>query len=150
MLSREQNDLITQTGPDTPGGDMFWRYWHPVLLSEELPASGGPVPIDILGEELVAFRDEQNCIGLLDRHWSHRGTDISYGRLENGGLRCLYHGWLYDVNGKCLEQPAEPPGSQFKAKYVSLRMPPTKPAAPSSPVWAPARRRNFRHRNISI
>ena len=107
-------------------------------------------PIDFLGEELVDFRDEQDRIGLLDRHWSHRGTDISYGRLENGGLRCLYHGWLYDVNGKCLEKPAEPPGSQFKAKYVSLRMPPTKPAAPSSPVWAPARRRNFRHRNISI
>ena len=150
MLSREQNDLITQAGPDTPGGDMFRRYWHPVLLSEELPAGGDPVPIDILGEELVVFRDEQNRIGLLDRHCSHRGTDISYGRLENGGLLCLYHGRLYDVNGKCLERPAEPPGSQFKDKICQRRMPPTKPAAPSSPIWAPARRRNFQLMNTSI
>lgn len=116
MLSREQNDLITQTGPGTPGGDMFRRYWHPVLLSDELPPGGDPVPIDILGEELVAFRDEQDRIGLLDRHCCHRGADISYGRLENGGIRCLYHGWLFDVNGQCLEQPAEPPGSTFKDK----------------------------------
>jgi len=113
MLTKEQNDLLTQVGPGTPGGELLRRYWQPVALAEELPPGGDPVPVRILGEDLVLFRDEQGRLGLLGLHCSHRRTDLSYGRIENGGLRCLYHGWLYDVSGRCLEQPGEPKGSTF-------------------------------------
>ncbi len=114
MLSKQEHQLLTQTGPGTPCGELFRRYWQPVALSEELPLGGFPIPIEIMGEELVLFRDEQNRVGLLDLHCSHRAADLSYGRVEDGGLRCIYHGWLYDVNGRCLETPAEPEGSNLK------------------------------------
>jgi len=114
MLSQEENALVTQTGPGTPGGDLFRRYWQPLALAEELPRGGAPLPVRLLGEELVLFRDEQGLPGLLGLHCAHRGADLSYGRLEDGGLRCLYHGWLYDGAGRCLEQPGEPAGSTFK------------------------------------
>src|SRR5436309_9617852 len=110
MLSTEENELLTRTGPGTPGGDLFRRYWQPAGLSEELPVGGAPVPIRLLGEDLVLFRDDRGQPGLLGLHCSHRGADLSYGRLEDGGLRCIYHGWLYDVHGRCLEQPGEPAG----------------------------------------
>src|SRR5919202_504158 len=113
MLSKEENDLLTQTGPGTPGGNLLRRYWQPVALAEELPIDGPPLPVRILGEDLVLFRDQEHRIGLLGVHCAHRGADLSYGRLEDGGLRCLYHGWLYDVQGRCLEQPGEPAGSTF-------------------------------------
>ncbi len=114
MLTKEENDLLTQTGPGTPAGRMLRSYWQPAALSEELPAGGAPVPLRLFGEDLVLFRDEQGRVGLLGLHCSHRGTDLSYGRLEDGGLRCVYHGWLYDVTGTCLETPAEPPGSRLR------------------------------------
>jgi phenylpropionate dioxygenase-like ring-hydroxylating dioxygenase large terminal subunit len=123
MLTREQNDLVTRTGPGTPGGEMLRRYWQPVALARELPPGGDPLAVDVLGEELVLFRDDQNRVGLLDRHCCHRGTDLSFGRCENGGLRCLYHGWLYDVNGRCMEQPAEPKGSTLKDKVRQTAYP---------------------------
>src|SRR5512134_519583 len=99
MLSREENRLITQTGPNTPGGELLRRYWQPVALQEELPAAGAPLPVRILSEDLVLFRDDLGELGLLGRHCSHRRADLSYGRVENGGLRCLYHGWLFDRQG---------------------------------------------------
>jgi phenylpropionate dioxygenase-like ring-hydroxylating dioxygenase large terminal subunit len=108
MLTQEENDLLTRTGPGTPGGELLRRYWQPVALAEELPPGGAPLPVRILGEDLVLFRDDQGRPGLLGIHCSHRGADLSYGRLEDGGLRCIYHGWLYDVHGRCLEQPGEP------------------------------------------
>src|SRR6266567_6566498 len=108
MISREENELLIQTGRGTPAGELIRRYWQPVALSEELPAGGAPLSVRILGEELVLFRDDQGRVGLLGIHCSHRGADLSYGRIEDGGLRCLYHGWLYDVHGRCLEQPGEP------------------------------------------
>lgn len=111
MLTKEQNDLITRTGPGTPAGKLLRCYWQPVALAEELPVGGAPLSVKILGEELVLFRDEQGRPGLLGLHCSHRGSDLSFGRLEDGGIRCVYHGWLYDVEGRCLEQPAEPAGS---------------------------------------
>jgi phenylpropionate dioxygenase-like ring-hydroxylating dioxygenase large terminal subunit len=86
------------------------RYWQPVALSEELPQGAAPLKVRILSEELALFRDDQGRPGLLGLHCAHRGTDLSYGRVENGGLRCLYHGWLYDINGCVLEQPGEPGG----------------------------------------
>ncbi len=116
MLTKELNELVTQTGPGTPGGNLMRRYWQPVLLAEELPPGGAPIPVRLLGEDLVAFRDEQGQPGLLRLHCSHRGADLSYGRLEDGGLRCIYHGWLYDIRGHCLEQPGEPAGSTFHEK----------------------------------
>jgi phenylpropionate dioxygenase-like ring-hydroxylating dioxygenase large terminal subunit len=110
MISREENELLTQSGRGTPCGELMRRYWQPVALAEELPAGGAPLSVRILGEDLALFRDEGGRIGLLGLHCSHRGTDLSYGRIENGGLRCLYHGWLYDIHGRCLEQPGEPGG----------------------------------------
>src|SRR5688572_21813014 len=116
MLSQEENDLICRVSPGTPGGEFQRRYWQPAGLSEELPIDSPPVPVRLLGEDLVLFRDSDGQPGLLGIHCSHRGADLSYGRLEDGGLRCIYHGWLYDVSGRCLEQPGEPPGSTFAEK----------------------------------
>src|SRR6266513_1201924 len=114
MITAEENQLLTQTNPQTPCGELLRRYWQPVALSEELPKDGAPLKVKILGEELVLFRDDQGRLGLIGLHCSHRGTDLSYGRIEDGGLRCVYHGWLYDVRGRCLETPAEPPGSHLR------------------------------------
>ena len=113
MLTQEENELLTRTGSGTPCGELMRRYWLPAALAEELPVRGAPLPIRHLGEDLVLFRDDQGRPGLLGLHCSHRGADLSYGRVEDGGLRCLYHGWLYDINGRCLEQPGEPAGSSF-------------------------------------
>ena len=123
MLSQEENQLLTQTGPGTPGGDLFRRYWHPVAMSEELLPDGAPLNVRILSEELVLFRDDQGRPGLLGLHCAHRGTDLSYGRCEDGGLRCVYHGWLYDIHGRCLEQPGEPRGSQYYKEIRHLSYP---------------------------
>jgi len=114
MISTEENNLLTQTGPKTAAGELLRRYWQPVALCEELPPGGAPVKVRIMNEDLVLFRDDQGRPGLLGLHCSHRGTDLSYGRVENGGLRCLYHGWLYDVAGCVLEQPGEPGGGANK------------------------------------
>ena len=114
MVSRAENELLTRTGPGTPGGDLMRCYWHPVALTEELPPEGAPVPVRILGEDLVLFRDDKGRPGLLGLLCPHRCADLSYGRIEDGGIRCLYHGWLFDVDGNCLDQPAEPPESTYK------------------------------------
>jgi phthalate 4,5-dioxygenase len=113
MLSHEENELVTRVGPGKPAGELLRRYWQPAALAEELPVGGAPIPVRLMGEDLVLFRDERGRPGLLGIHCSHRGADLSYGRIEDGGLRCLYHGWLYDVAGQCLEQPGEPAGSTF-------------------------------------
>ena len=114
MMTKEENELLTRTGRGTPGGELLRRYWQPVALSAELPAGAAPLSIKILGEELVLFRDDKGRPGLLGIHCSHRGTNLSYGRVEDGGLRCLYHGWLYDVEGRCLQQPGEPGGGEHR------------------------------------
>jgi phenylpropionate dioxygenase-like ring-hydroxylating dioxygenase large terminal subunit len=123
MLSAEDNDLITHTGPGTPGGDLFRRYWQPVALAEELPIEGAPIPVRLLGEELALFRDESGSPGLIGLHCPHRGADMSYGRLEDGGLRCIYHGWLFDRHGNCLEQPGEPAGSTYYQRIHTAAYP---------------------------
>ena len=114
MLTPEQNRLLTETGPGTPGGALLRRYWQPVGLSEEIHVDSAPKPVRILSENLVLYRDEHGSAGLLGLHCPHRGVDLSYGRIEDGGLRCLYHGWLFARDGRCLEQPGEPAGSTFK------------------------------------
>jgi phthalate 4,5-dioxygenase len=111
MMSAQENDLITRIGPGTPCGALMRRYWQPAALVEELE---GPRPVKavrLLGEDLVLFRDEAGRYGLLDRHCPHRGADLAYGRREDGGLRCSFHGWLFDVTGQCRDTPAEPEDS---------------------------------------
>jgi phenylpropionate dioxygenase-like ring-hydroxylating dioxygenase large terminal subunit len=88
------------------------HYWQPAALSEEMPPGGNPLPVKLLGEELVLFRNEQGRVGLIDAHCAHRGSDLSYGRLEDGGLRCIYHGWLFDVDGKIIDMPGEADGGK--------------------------------------
>jgi phthalate 4,5-dioxygenase oxygenase subunit len=117
MFSREENEYLTRVGPATPMGALFRRYWIPALLSEEIALPDSPpVQVRLLGEDLVAFRDSNGRIGLLDEHCSHRGTSLFYGRNEECGLRCIYHGWKYDVEGFVLDTPAEPADSDFKKK----------------------------------
>jgi len=109
MLTKQENELVTRTGPDAPMGRLLRRYWVPALLSEEIPdVDCSPVQVRLLGEELVAFRDSQGRIGLVGEHCMHRGTSLFYGRNEESGLRCIYHGWKYDVEGRVLDTPAEP------------------------------------------
>jgi phthalate 4,5-dioxygenase len=117
MFSREENERLTRVGAGTPMGEVMRRYWIPALLAEEIPAPDcPPVRVRLLGEDLVAFRDTSGKIGLLGEHCSHRGTSLFYGRNEECGLTCIYHGWKYDVDGNVLATPAEPPGSDFKSK----------------------------------
>ena len=117
MLSKELNALLTRTGPGTPMGELMRRSWLPALLSEEVPEPDSPpAQVRMLGEELVAFRDSEGRIGLLEDHCLHRGTSLYYGRNEECGLRCVYHGWKFDVSGRVVDTPAEPTGSRFKEK----------------------------------
>ena len=113
MMTREQNELLTRIGPEAPAGQLLRRYWQPIALVEEL---AGPRPLKtvrVLGQDLVLFRGPDGRLGLLDRDCPHRGADLAFGRLEDGGLRCLFHGWLFDIEGRCLETPAEPPESRI-------------------------------------
>jgi len=124
MLSREENELLTRVGVGTPMGELMRRYWIPALLAEEIPAPDCPaVRVRLLGEDLVAFRDSRGRIGLLGEHCAHRGTSLFFGRNEECGLRCVYHGWKYDVDGQVLETPAEPPDSEFKKKLRHIAYP---------------------------
>src|SRR5512140_2729325 len=117
MLRKEQNDLLTQTGPGTPMGELFRRSWQPVLLAEELPENEcPPVRVKLLSERLLAFRDSEGRLGLIDEFCAHRGVSLWFGRNEESGLRCPYHGWKYDVNGQCVDVPSEPAESGYCQK----------------------------------
>ncbi len=120
MLSAEQNRLVTLTGPDAPAGALLRRYWQPAALVEEFPADRPVIPVRLMGEDLVAFRAADGGYRLTGARCPHRGADLRFGRLEDGGIRCAFHGWLFDGKGNCLEQPAEPAGSDF---HASIRMP---------------------------
>ena len=109
MLTSEDNELITRVGPGTPMGDLLRRYWVPACLSVELPDPGGaPLRIRLLGEDLVAFRDRQGKVGLLEEACPHRGASLYFGRNDDCGLRCVYHGWQFDTAGACVDMPSEP------------------------------------------
>jgi phthalate 4,5-dioxygenase len=106
--SQEEAEILTRVGPGTPMGEVFRRYWLPALLSTEIPEPDcPPVQVLLLGENLVAFRDTEGKVGLVAENCPHRGTSLFYGRNEEGGLRCPYHGWKYDTSGQCVDQPAE-------------------------------------------
>jgi phthalate 4,5-dioxygenase len=117
MLSREENELLTRTGAGTPMGEVMRRYWLPALLAWEIPEPDcPPVRVKLLGEAMVAFRDTQGRIGLLEEFCAHRGTSLWLGRNEQSGLRCVWHGWKYDVNGQCIDQLNEPGATNFAQK----------------------------------
>src|SRR5438270_373462 len=108
MLTPEENELLTRVGPGTPMGEVLRRYWTPALIADELPeADCNPVRLRLFGEDLVAFRDSSGRVGILEEFCPHRGASLFYGRNEQDGLRCIYHGWKFDVSGKTLETPNE-------------------------------------------
>ena len=126
MLSAADNELLTRTGPGTLMGEYFRRYWLPVALSRELPEpDGAPLRVQMLGEQLLAFRDTQGRVGLIEPACAHRGADLFYGRNEEGGLRCVYHGWKYDVDGRCIDMPNVPEGASYRGK-ISIHAYPTR------------------------
>jgi phthalate 4,5-dioxygenase len=116
MLSRENNETLTRVGPGTPMGDVLRHYWHPFLYPNELPPDGPPLRIRLLGEDLVAFRTSSGDVGLIQNNCPHRGASLFFGRNEEEGLRCVYHGWKFNAVGDCVDMPNEPPESNFKHK----------------------------------
>jgi phenylpropionate dioxygenase-like ring-hydroxylating dioxygenase large terminal subunit len=119
MLTQAQNETLTRTGPGTPMGALFRRFWVPVLLSRELAEPDGPpVRVTVMGEELVAFRDSAGRVGLIEPRCPHRGANLFFGRNEEGGIRCIYHGWKFGADGGCLEIPTMPRDS---VAYEPLR-----------------------------
>ena len=124
MLSAEDDEILTRVGPGTPMGDLLRRYWTPALLSLELPAPDcPPVRVRLLGEDLVAFRDTVGRVGLLQENCPHRGASLYFGRTEQCGLRCPYHGWQFDVDGRCVDMPSEPRSSTFKDRVTATAYP---------------------------
>jgi phenylpropionate dioxygenase-like ring-hydroxylating dioxygenase large terminal subunit len=124
MLSHEDNELLTRVGPGTPMGELMRQYWIPALMSSELPEPDGPpMRVRLLREDLIAFRDSQGRVGLLGNHCPHRGASLFFGRNEEDGLRCVYHGWKFDVAGACVDMPNEPAESSFKNKVHATAYP---------------------------
>jgi phthalate 4,5-dioxygenase len=117
MVSQAENELITRVGPGTPMGNVLRRYWMPALLAEDLPATDcAPVRVRLLGEDLVAFRDSEGKVGLIEEFCPHRLASLFLGRNEESGLRCVYHGWKFDTAGNCVDMPSEPATSSFKER----------------------------------
>lgn len=134
MLTVEENERITRVGPGTPMGKLFRRYWWPVCLSKELPEiDGAPIRIRLLGEDLVAYRDSENKIGLVEAYCPHRRAPLFFGRNEECGLRCVYHGWKFNRHGDCVDMPSEPAGTTLQAKAKILAYP---TAEKGGVVWA--------------
>ena len=123
MLSKEDNDLLTLTNPGTPMGALFRRFWLPVMLSQELPQPDGPpARVRVMGEDFVAFRDTKGRVALIDPHCPHRGANLFFGRNEDCGIRCVYHGWKFDVNGECVEAPALKDAGNYDALRARARL----------------------------
>jgi phthalate 4,5-dioxygenase len=124
MLTTEENKLISRVGPGTEMGDLMRHYWLPALLSRELPSADcDPVRVVLLGEKLIAFRDSSGQVGLIANHCPHRGASLFFGRNEELGLRCVYHGWKFSVDGTCVDMPNEPAESDFKQKVKAVAYP---------------------------
>ena len=150
MLTAEENEMLTRVGAGTPAGELLRRYWHPVTIAKDLSTENPTKFVRILGEDLVLFQSTKGEVGLLEDRCSHRGASLSYGRVEERGIACAYHGWLYDIQGNCLETPAEPATSNFcrtvKHKAYPVQKlaglswayfgPPPAPVIPKYDVWA--------------
>ena len=133
MLTREDNELMCRVGPGTPMGETLRQYWHPLLLSTELPTTDcPPIRARLLGEDLIAFRDSSGRVGIVTNNCPHRGASLFFGRNEEDGLRCVYHGWKFDVTGRCVDMPSEPAESNFKDK---VRVPAYKAEERGGVVW---------------
>src|SRR5665213_700516 len=123
-ITEEQNERLTRVGPGTPMGKVFRSYWIPACLSEEVPAPDAPpIRVQLLGEDLIAFRDTNGDVGLVEAYCAHRRAPLFYGRNEECGLRCVYHGWKFDKTGACVDVPSEPPQSQMKEHVRILAYP---------------------------
>src|ERR687897_490333 len=134
MLSKEDNELLCRVGPGTPMGELMRQYWLPGALSSELPErDGAPMRLRLLGENLIAFRVTSGAIGVVQNSCPHRGASLFFGRNEEDGLRCVYHGWKWDVSGACPDMPSEPAESNFKSK-VHARAYPTRER--NGIIWA--------------
>lgn len=126
MLSAADNELLTRTGPGAAMGEYFRRHWLPVALSRELPEpDGAPIRLRVMGEDLVGFRATDGRVGLVEPACAHRGANLFFGRNEEGGLRCIYHGWKYDVEGRCVEMPNVPADAAYHGK-ISIKAYPTR------------------------
>ena len=124
MLTPVDNEFLTKVGPGTPMGNLLRQFWHPFLPSRDLPERDGPMKrVRLLGEDLVIFRDSNGDVGLVAENCPHRGASLFFGRNEEGGLRCNYHGWKYDVTGACLDMPNEPAESNFVEKVRAVAYP---------------------------
>jgi phenylpropionate dioxygenase-like ring-hydroxylating dioxygenase large terminal subunit len=124
MLRKEENEYLCHIGPGTPMGAMFRQYWLPALLSSELPGpDSDPVRVMLLGEQLIAFRDTNGAVGLLQNNCPHRGASLFFGRNEEAGLRCVYHGWKFSASGECIDMPNEPAESDFRTKVRATAYP---------------------------
>jgi phthalate 4,5-dioxygenase oxygenase subunit len=134
MLTQEQNETLTRTSAGTPMGDLMRRYWIPVLLDWELSEPDGPpVMVTLLGEELVAFRQTDGRVGLVAAHCAHRRAHLFYGRNEEDGIRCVYHGWKFDISGQCVDMPNEPEVSRFRDR---VRIPAYSTYEAGGVIWA--------------
>jgi phthalate 4,5-dioxygenase len=124
MLTQQDNELVTRVGPGTPMGNLMRQYWVPTMLSSELPAPDcDPARVLLLGEKLIAFRDSNGKVGLLANNCPHRGASLFFGRNEESGMRCVYHGWKFDVSGACVDMPNEPAESDFRTRVRAVAYP---------------------------
>ena len=129
---------LTEVGPGTPMGNLLRRYWHPIGLAGDATAT--PRKVRVLGEDLILFRDGQGRPGLVYPHCSHRGASLYYGKVEDRGIRCCYHGWVFDVQGHCMEQPCEPEGGPRAQLRASPGIRCASATAWSGPIWDRRRR----------
>src|SRR3954466_2272012 len=124
MLSPEDTEYLCRIGPGTPMGNLFRQYWLPAIKSDELPAPDcPPVRVKLLGEELIAYRTTSGAVGMIQNACPHRGASMFFGRNEEEGLRCVYHGWKFDVTGACVDMPSEPAESNFRNKVHTRAYP---------------------------
>ena len=144
MLTADENERLTRVGPGTPAGELLRRYWHPVAIAADLTPESPTKFVRILGEDLVLFVTPKGEAGLLHDRCAHRGVSLSYGRVEERGIACAYHGWLYDIQGNCLATPAEPADSKFCLTVKQKAYPVKKLAGRIGPISARCRRRRFR------
>jgi len=123
MLSPEDNELLCRVGPGTPMGDLFRQYWLPAIRADEIAPDGRPLRVRLLGEDLIGFRVTDGRVGLVQNNCPHRGASLFFGRNEDEGLRCVYHGWKFDISGRCVDMPNEPAESNFKDKVRATAYP---------------------------
>src|SRR5258706_5569352 len=134
MLTPAENERITRVGPGTPAGNLMRSYWQPVCLSSELAENdGGPLRVRLLAEDLIAFRDTEGKVGLVDAFCPHRRAPLFFGRNEECGLRCVYHGWKFDLAGNCVDMPSDPAGTHLPWKVKLLAYP---SVVKSGVVWS--------------